>query len=700
MTLGAVLGVPNTSCADSATYPLQLLWLGSVLDTTSNASAALSSMGRFRASLQSAACPTVPPSASTPHSVAYSRWSSGDPIEVAVCGGRMATGGVPSWVFGDVFDATAATVSVGLGVEAATVYTTGVTNAITDPSSVVSVVVAGPNSTASADTGALRLQLSYVGGSRMSGLRVIVRVAAGLLLRCVGSEMLEITYELEAPPKLADTESIADGAGVGSTVASGLTGSPSGVVRGGLLSSLSDLLRCEPPDLTAEQSLLSNLFNIALGPAEGQYYRGGILSGVIVLCGIGVLLGGIAVGSKMVSLRRQYAAYVVESLDDKHHIAPPRWMDAVRHSHLPGLMLVPMALVGEAFVPNGATLMSMDGAGVWDVALGASAVIVFAAYIAHLLWTTLRVRNVGVRCEGEAGGKGPTGAGRLLRYWLHSPAMLVPTGLTDERWANPTPQQYSELLSYVSVKRNLMDESSPDVGAGLSWLMWYAPYSDELTVLWFKAVELALGSAVNLIGGIVTDSCLAQGSATLVVVGAVLVVMVVKRPLAVRAQQLTTTVVYGSMFVSSVVVVANLFAQRPQLEDAASVLFMVSTAVTLLQSCVDVLISVVAAHALLRAFWRRRERSRKMKANCSPLLAGTALLERISLEDGEVSADSELGSVDRESEVSTVASRVSDETPEVDERVFRDALLDELEELDREIEMQSIKSRRKKGRED
>ena len=609
---------------------------------------------------------------------------------MAVCGGRVGSGGVPSWAFGDVLNATVAMINAGVSVDASALYTTGATDTISDASSVVRVRVArSNNSTTATDTGALRLQLLYVGASRLSGLRVSVRVAAGLLLRCVGNETLEMSYVLEAPPALADTGAVSDG--VGSSVASGLTGSISGVVRGGLLSSLSSLLRCEPTDLTAEQPLLSNMFNIALGRAEGQYYRGGIVSGVIVLCCMGVLLGGIAVGSKMVSLRRQYAAYAPHSLDHTHHVAPPTWTDAVQHSHLPGLMLVPMALVGEAFVPNGTTLMSMDGAGAGDVVFGVAAVGVFGVYLAHLLWTTLRVRTVCVRYESRAAGGRAVGARHLVDYWLHSPALLVPTGLKDERWANPTPQQYSELLSYVSVKRSLMDESSAEVGAGLRWLMWYAPYSDELNVMWFKAVELALGSAVNLIGGIDTDSCLAQGFAVLVVVGVVLVVMVVKRPLAVRAQQMTTAVVYGSMFVSSVVVVANLFAQRTQLEDAASVLFMVSTAATLLQSAIDVLISVVAAHALLKAFWGRRRRD-VSKVTRSPLLRNSegtiTLSELMSLsDDGDESVDSvmQLGSND--------GTKAALGESEIDERAMRDALLNELEELDREMEMRSPQPR-------
>ena len=243
----------------------------------------------------------------------------------------------------------------------------------------------------------------------------------------------------------------------------------------------------------------------------------------------------------------------------------------------------------------------------------------------------------------------------------------------------------------MSVKRNLMDASLPsEVSSGLQWILWYAPYSDELNVMWFKAVELALGSVVNLIEGIVTDSCLVQGFAVLVMAGTVLVVMVVTRPLAVRAQQVTTTVVYGSMFVSSVVVVANLFAEQMRLEAAASVLLMVSTAATLLQSTIDVLISVVTVHPLLGGLLRLL-RKRWKASGSSPREEGTqrnmTLLELMSLGDGAGSVYSETRSV-RETD-GDGGTRAGDRRSELDERAMRDALLDELEELDREIEMQS-----------
>ena len=400
-----MLGVSNMTCATSLTYPLQLLWLGSALDPATNSAIALPSISHFRSAIGPSSCPILPTSSFAPLSVAYSRWSNGDAVSVALCGGRVAAEGVPIWAFqNNDLNATIPLINEDVSVEVAALYTTGLGDPISDAFSLVSVRVVRPSSTTATDAGALILHLAYVGDSRMSGLRVTVRVAAGLLLRCVGSEVFEMTYVLEVPPTLTDTGTVADGVGVGSTVASGLTGSPSG--GGGILSSLSELLRCEPPDLTAEQPLLSNMFNIALGPEEGQYYRGGILNGVIVMCGLGVALCGIAVGSKMVSLRREYAVCDAHNLlDGPHHAAPPTWMDAARHSHLPGLMLVPMALVGEAFVPSGMTLITMDGAGAGDICLGISAVGVYATYLAHLLWTTIRVQTVGVRHEGHSDGE-------------------------------------------------------------------------------------------------------------------------------------------------------------------------------------------------------------------------------------------------------------------------------------------------------
>ena len=611
ITLGAVLGVVNLSCSSAlSVYPWPMLWIGSLLDAATNSSTNTEVVGavsllRSAMSISTTLCPIPPSPTSVPLTLPYSRWSSGGNVDFVVSGG--GAGGVPWWAFADVINTTVSTLNRLIVVNAASVYTTGVGAAVTDPSAVVDVSFVRPNATTVATTRGLVLRLRYVGGSQTSGLLVTVKVQAELVLRCVGAEMLELTYILEASPPLTDTKAVADGVGVGSTVASGLTGSPSGVVRGGMLSSLSDLLRCEPVDLTAEQPLLSNMFNIALGARQGQYYRGGIVSGVIVLFSLSVLLGGIVVASTMLVLRREYASYKARLAErEAAFVVAPSWADAAQHAHLPGLMLVPMALVGEAFVPNGATLLSMNDAAVGDILLGGVALLAFAAYIGHLLWITLRVKTVEIRRAAHVKGERDNRIVRALTYWLHSPTLLVPTGLTDERWKSPTAQQYAELLSFVSVRRLLADESANvEVSDGVRWLLWFAPYADELNVRWFKVMELALGSIVNLVGGIVTDSCFLQGFCVMVAVGVLLVLLVVKRPLAVRAQQLTTTVVYGSMFASSVVVVANLFMQHTELEDVASVFFLVSTAFTVLQSVADGLISLHAAHTLFTAFLKR-----------------------------------------------------------------------------------------------
>ena len=128
-------------------------------------------------------------------------------------------------------------------------------------------------------------------------------------------------------------------------------------------------------------------------------------------------------------------------------------------------------------------------------------------------------------------------------------------------------------------------------------------------------------------------------------------------------------------------------------------LFLISTAATLLQSATDVLVLVVVARAQLKAF---RGRSKQFsKSTCSPLLqnleGNLTLSGLMTVDDGEVSANGDM-QCSTESETNMVfGNHRAVEATEVDERAIRDALLDELEVLDREIEMRSLKGRREEG---
>ena len=731
LALGGVLNVPvnHTICSAASVLPMHALWLGSALDPSTSPAgttptAEMASVGSFRAAALAAGSGggCMPTAESAPLVVSYGTWSSRG-VDVAINGDRVAASsaaGIPSWAYADAMPSVVAALNALVKYEVSLVYATATAAPLSDPRSAVTVALEQPDNSTAALVGGLRLRVRYVGDGMRSGLRVRVLIPASLVMRCVGGAALEVVYLLQAPPTLTDTEAVADAVGGATSATSGLTGSPGGVVRGGMLSSLSDLIRCEPRDLTAEQPLLANPFNIALGRPEGQYSRGGILSGAIVLMCLCVVICGLVVPSKLVGLRREHAAYMSTLTDagDEEVLPAPTWRDAITHTQLPGLLLVPMALVGESWVPNGATLVSMPGATAGDIALGVFALGGFTAYLGHLLATTMRVDAVRVR-PLRAEKQRLSGIGHFVQYWLHSPVLLVPEGLGGGdaegggggEWESPSRQQYSELLSYRSVRRILAGEEGPKLQGSLGWFLRYGPYADELNFMWFKSIEVTLGSVVNLMDGVVTSSCFVRGFAVLVAVAAVLLIMAFKRPLAVPAQQLTTTVVYGSMLLAATVVVANLFVHHGSLEDGASVLFLISTSFLVLQSVIDVLISVVAAQALVSAFMSRRRRravdvvddndqAQVFHHDPQPLLADDRLRDLIDLDTPPEGNPTPPLSLDGSE--SDVSSKAEDEEfaaaiEEAREREIRDAILADLEEMDREIAAAAKKATRRSG---
>ena len=476
---------------------------------------------------------------------------------------------------------------------------------MSDVGSVFAVRVV-PATNQSTTTSSLVLQVTYVGSKSLSGFVVTVRMPTELVLTCVGPGDVVLTVSLQSKVLLVDTDAVTHGVGTASTVVSAVAAAPGSVVRGGILSSLSSLLSCEAPDLTQPLSLLANPFNIALGRAEGQYYRGGILSGLLLLMLLSLMFCGMMVPGKMASLRAEYGADG-SGVDGP----PPTWGDAVAQSYLPGLLIAPMAIVGESLIPDGTTLVSMPDADTGDILLGVVAIGAFMVYVGHLLVTSIRVRAVHVRPlrQERRSDLRHGGVRRMIEALLHSPVVLVPDGLQqqqesggDDRWVSPSHSEYADLTSFKSMRLLLSGAEGDDARVNTRWLLRYGPYVDELHVMWFKTVELALGSVINLVGGIVTDSCFVQGFVTLVLIGAVLAIMVVKRPLAVRAQQLTTTMVYASMFVATVVAVVNLFVQDASIQDVASVLLVVSSSFTMLQTATDMLASVVALEWVARRF--------------------------------------------------------------------------------------------------
>eukprot|EP00658_Telonema_sp_P-2_P024456 TRINITY_DN19828_c0_g1_i2.p1 TRINITY_DN19828_c0_g1~~TRINITY_DN19828_c0_g1_i2.p1 ORF type:complete len:280 (+),score=37.00 TRINITY_DN19828_c0_g1_i2:222-1061(+) len=247
----------------------------------------------------------------------------------------------------------------------------------------------------------------------------------------------------------------------------------------------------------------------------------------------------------------------------------------------------------------------MPDADLGDIILGVAVLVVFTAYVVHLLFTT-KAPPVAVRRLQQPTQRNSK-KWAFIMSWLRSPVGLVPTEIPAGRVDGLTRNQYSDFFSYTSIQKMLRGDDGQKVRSSIVFHLRFAPYVDELNLLWFKSVELALGNVINLASGIITDRCFVQGFTVLVVIAIVFGILVIKRPMAVPIQQHTTMVVYGSMVVAAIVVVANLFVQHSTLEQAATVLFLISTAFTVLQAVTDILVSILTAHALFERIVRKRK---------------------------------------------------------------------------------------------
>ena len=457
------------------------------------------------------------------------------------------------------------------------------------------------------------------------------------------------------------------------------------IVHGAVGDLVSGLLQCEPRDLTAEQSLLANPFNIALGRAEGQYVRGGILSSLILLFLLASLIGLLSVPLTLVSLRRDFHRSSQDGTSEENSSpTAPTWRDAMAHTHLPGTLLVPMTLVGESWVPNGATLLSMPAARPEDLAVGAAALLMFWAYVAHLVVKVWCAPVALVSLESPSRREGTWR--KWVLYWLRSPVGLVPCVEPAGEVVRMGREEYAVIHSFLPMQRMLRGDEGARTRKAAAFYLRYAPYLDELNVLWFKVAELVLGSVINLTGGIVTDSCFPQGFAVLLCVAIVLLVLLWKRPLAVRGQQLTTGIVYGSMFAAAVVVVVNLFMHHSTLEYAATVLFLISTAFVVLQSATDLLISVVAAHQIVL----------KLLARHPPPNRSQRVMEYDHVGDLPIFNEDHLQEL---LEIDSLSSTTSSFTllAADEERALQAQLLAELEEADREMEAAAAVYKRRWG---
>ena len=496
----------------------------------------------------------------------------------------------------------------------------------------------------------IRATIAYSGPRRLSSIAVEMSIGFDVLIVCTQTESPQyyFTYRvvLEGSEPLVNTAAVTNGMGVTTGVASSVAGSPTAAVRGGMLSSLSQLLRCDPMDVTAELPLITNLLGLRFGAATGQYQRGALVSGLVVSVGICVVIVGVLAPAKLVALNREHLL--------GGSTAPlPRMPDALRAIHIPSLFFVPAVLLSEAWIPSGMTLLTMEEATAGDRVVGLVVVLSMCAYAGHVCLVT--VWRAPVRAYGIKYRSGSRSVGRrMMERWLLPSTAVLPVNPDDCGGMGCGDGELCPAIDVAALRTQEgmleLRSKGPSGERAAVWLALYLRYSDGMRVLWFAGFEFAAGSVVNILDGYVTTLCVVKSALILVVAIVVVALILWLHPYGVLSQQVAGVVVYGLMALAAALVIASGQTSIPLMEDVAGVVFSVASAVVMLQACVDLIVTALegreALHHTELGLARRREQREE-----------AALLPTLLVEDNPCSESS---SEDRDEDE-------KDNTPETEE---------------------------------
>ena len=456
----------------------------------------------------------------------------------------------------------------------------------------------------------LNAMFAYAGGNRLDGVSVQIVFSFDSLLVCrtdAAHNVFVYNILLEGSSPAVDTGTVTDATTTTTAVASSLSGSPTTVVRGGMLSSLGQLLRCAPMDVTAELPLVTNLLSLKIGLPEGQYQRGSLVSGCVVGFGLCVLVSVVLTPAKLAALRWEHTLGACGG-------PAPGWSDAMRAINIPSLFFVPMALLSEAWIPSGMTLLTMDAASVGDRVAGAVVVVLMTVYAAHICYVTshrppVRIHMVEYRSQERSVRR------RMVEYWFLPSTAVLPADRGDWGEGDAASDKCGAMdVAALRTKEGLNGlRSAGESGKQAAhWLSRYLRYSDGLRVLWFSGAEFVAGSIVNVIDGMVTNLCILKSSFILIVALVTVILIVWLKPYGVRSQQLAGIVVYGLMVVAAILVITSNQVNRPIVEDVAGFVFSAASAVVMLQALVDLVVTILegreAVHQTKLGLSRLREK--------------------------------------------------------------------------------------------
>ena len=373
--------------------------------------------------------------------------------------------------------------------------------------------------------------------------------------------VLSVELQLGDAPILPFVQTIVTTGVVGSTVSAGMVGVTSGLVQASIAGKMMDMLRCEF-DATDSVDFLNNPMSWAVGRPELQYQRGALLFSIALLWAfMAILLGAVGVF---------YALRPGEGING-----------AFLRARLPSFPLAAFLLVGEVCVSPAATALLYGGSEPMDYAIATATVLPLVIYIALFSYQC----TFGLQVVIVAGG-----------HETHDPP-----GEEEEEEEN-MPNTLQSIVGFLFQPTHHVVALNAKSGR---WLQGNFYFVAEKAWAPYGAIEAICGLLIGMLEGVPLTtssqtSCTGRLAGMGVLLCAMVVALVVKRPFAVRFQQWSSVAVSGTMLIANIVMIVNSLSPEETLENTAAYLILVSSITILINSTVEIVILICSLIPVIR----------------------------------------------------------------------------------------------------
>lgn len=340
------------------------------------------------------------------------------------------------------------------------------------------------------------------------------------------------------------------------TVGGSLTLSPSVVAQFKVSAALKEMSRCAAVDLddanAVEDTFASgsaNPFGISVGSGSGRrYVRGTLIMSVIYLVGLSALMFLFTTSTAQI---RYYL----------HGVSQSTLSRPALFSGYPSALIAVTSFVMDASVGAGVVL-GILGDGWADIVAGWLVVLLGIAFVVHILYVTtirfpvtlipvlvpdtdrLTTETSATSHDGDDARtkQGITASEHWRRWLFHS----------THQWSTEQPAE--EKIKSATAEK---------------WLTKYESYIADVTLKWYCGLEQAVALLVCLLGALPLDElpfCISRGVLCFLLLGAQLLIMILRRPPVHRWRWLFMSVVLSLQTVTASLSVANAPLQEQSIE--------------------------------------------------------------------------------------------------------------------------------------